>query len=555
MKLTIHIKLIVSLAVVMAVRTPTAKAQKIVQPAPQCPVGAVGGVECTVVNSALTNFWQTCSLSYPLKLIKTSDLQKDASRQSIAEDSGIPVQIVSALNADPLKAPYQIPNTVSLPRLLTQIFTAADVTKIDLNDYIKEMSSASVSTLQQVGINWSIYTSNCQDSLAAALANNSGFTLSPVQLTATLKASGSTSTKSSLLVATGHFDSPFAVQSSDPNRFYLNMLLLRWRLDEATPSRSAFLLAHAHGASFSQLTSSQLDASLAATGGASAGFVVSSTNLSAQLSYDINSSSQGGFFNGVIDTPSSSDFIAVPSIADLQQAIQQQAFAVPSSPQKNVFAFEGDVIHITQTIVGIQGDICQSGGWQIHDASLPSPVPADTQEDWIAKSIRTAPSQSGAVPACTFDFDIAQGSSGKSQFSATPQLRGKIPSKTIGNFALTLNTLSLSDNPYPSFQSGAIASPDFSNAAKIQYQIPLVIVQGPTGSGYNRLDLAGTYAAQCNGNARTLKLQASTPGTPIQVQANNQTQVNLPLFVALVDAPGTPGPRRLPAVHLHIQRR
>jgi hypothetical protein len=501
-----------------------------------CPLSSPNDTTCNAITTAFKNFWTTCSLTYPLSLIKETDLGKKVDKQDKKPVTGIPQPVITALNSDPLSSPIQIPSTLGISRYMVSIFSASDPSKLELDNFISDLANRTATSMEQFGLNGAVYQTTCQGALSAALDGNAGYTLPAVNISGVLKSSVSAQTKSGLVYAHGRFDSPLTLLLADPTtRLYADVLLLRWRLDQSDVDQKAYFLAHAHGLTFAQVTSSQLSASFDTNAAATANYLVASSKLSASLSDAINASFQAASFNGVIDKPSADLFAEVPKSGDLEAAISSLPIPIPLNSLKTAFQSPGDTIHITEQVTGIPSDVCQSGKWEPAVDGQDS-----TQKNWKSGVVKSASSTSGDMPICTFDFDILQGSAPSASFDANPKLTGTISGKSrTDKISLVLNPVHLTINKYPAISVSSPTQTWTGTASQLQYQLPLDIEQAATGAGYNQLTLEGSMTSLCAANKRTINLYQSNPGQTIALNKNNSTPVKLALYFDKSEALGT----------------
>jgi hypothetical protein len=292
--------------------------------------------------------------------VNESDLTKKVKKQDKRQIDGVPDAIVTSLNNDPLANPIQIPSTIGISRYLVQVFASADPSSLEIDNYISDLVSQSAPSLQQVGLNGTVYQTTCQGALAAALDANAGYTLPTASISGALKASASASSKSALVFASGRFDSPLSLLLADSNNsLYADFLLLHWRLNQSNSDRTAYFLAHAHGATFAQVTASQLVTSTGVTADAAGTSFIASAKLSASLSDAINAAYQASSFNGVIDKPDATLFKQISTLSDLKKTISQFPLPQPSNDVRTIFASPGDRLHLKQRVQGVPADVCQ----------------------------------------------------------------------------------------------------------------------------------------------------------------------------------------------------
>lgn len=432
----------------------------------------------------------------------------------------------------------RVPQNLGMSRVLSQVFTSKSFDSLSLSDYIGTTATQQPSTLTQLGIDATVYTTSCTATLATAASAQAGFSFAPASITLSLNATLSSNSSSGLSVTVGTFDSPLWVfATSGPDSLYSDLLMLAWRVNNKRASDTLYYLAHARGLTSSQVTSDQLTANTALNSSLTAGYLVVSSKASLDVARKVTDQLSATFEDTVIDLPLATDFLPIPSVTDLQSAISSVQLTA-SGVSTYVLLHLNDPAVVTQDVVGVPQDMCTGQGtrWAIADTN-----PAQTS--WRAGTgppLTKASVDSLNMPHCAFTFNLINNSNGTTGFIASPTITGKYQGTS---FTLNMAQIPITASQFPQFasrvtydQTGKFASSGPVPILEYKVAIPVAQAANLVG-GYNSMSwMSDPITATCINNT-TINLQPpDTSSLPISAAGSSAPPATLDYLLS--DAKG-----------------
>jgi hypothetical protein len=498
---------------------------------------------CDALDDIFKRFYSSCTLPYPLTVVKKKDLNDSKARQApVSSLPSIPTVLLSNIDNLHFSDGRRTKEEMSLARLLSQVFPDRKLDALKFNDYIGATTTTDPEVLKQIGVDGDAFTTSCQSTLEAGLDVDGQYSFPVATIKSALKASLNSNTKSGIVLSSGHFDSPLYVFLTDStSSIYGYILMLGWRLNHNNPNGNLYYLAHVKALTSSQLSSSQMyaDTALSAHLGISFGI---STKSDAQFARNVAEGYSASFFTTVVENPQQSDFDLIPSVDDLLQKIAQYPLSDADVDTKTLLVVN-DKAHVTQVVEGIPSNICNAQGWTWSVADQDS-----AQTNWdpgeIDRPQTKASTRADGFPLCTFKFDIKNRNTGAAQFTAQPLLKATNSSGGSAgtSFSLKLQKMTFTASKYPQLISGALYNAAGmaaqQNSADVwRYTIPIQVRQAPSGNGFNQFALTSPVGVICP-NKKTLVLHPTTQDG-VAINDVGVSQRDALLDFVLSDAAGT----------------